>query len=182
MKRGKVSRQEGVYSSYDSTGVKFSRAGDVLFNMTSRLPKQSGATVQNIAVYCSLVQDDTLVLRLCLLNLDMGKYCTSKFYLITYHGHTFIGIGLQCHSWWGRKCRMSHDVHDILNAQIPTHTHIRNAAKLSNFLDRETKQIDELVSKERQKIEFIKQYRQALISQDGHRKNRFKRGNLINPL
>ena len=34
-----------------------------------------------------------------------------------------------------------------------------------DFLDRETKQIDRLISKERQKIELIKQYRQVLISQ-----------------
>ena len=37
--------------------------------------------------------------------------------------------------------------------------------QIANFLDHETKQIDELVSKEHQKIEFIKQYRQVLISQ-----------------
>ena len=34
-----------------------------------------------------------------------------------------------------------------------------------DFLDRETKQIDRLISKECQKIELIKQYRQVLISQ-----------------
>ena len=37
--------------------------------------------------------------------------------------------------------------------------------QIANFLDHETKQIDELVSKEHQKIELIKQYRQVLISQ-----------------
>ena len=37
--------------------------------------------------------------------------------------------------------------------------------QIVNFLDCKTQQIDTLVSKERQKIELIKQYRQVLISQ-----------------
>ena len=37
--------------------------------------------------------------------------------------------------------------------------------QIANFLDRKTKQIDELISTEQQKIELLKEYRQSLISE-----------------
>ena len=50
------------------------------------------------------------------------------------------------------------------NFQLPIPSH-QERKQIVNFLNHKTKQIDELVSKERQKIELIKKYRQALISQ-----------------
>ncbi len=37
--------------------------------------------------------------------------------------------------------------------------------QITNFLDRKTQQIDELISTERRKIERLKEYRQSLISE-----------------
>ena len=56
-------------------------------------------------------------------------------------------------------------VEEYISNLIPIPSSKNEQMKIVNFLDRETKQIDELISKERQKIEFIKKYRQALISQ-----------------
>ena len=55
------------------------------------------------------------------------------------------------------------EVSNIISVVLP----LSEQHQIANFLDHETKQIDELVSKEHQKIEFIKQYRQVLISQAG---------------
>ena len=38
-------------------------------------------------------------------------------------------------------------------------------AQIANFLDRKTKQIDELIAAEQRKIELLKEYRQSLISE-----------------
>ena len=56
-------------------------------------------------------------------------------------------------------------VEEYISNLIPIPSSKNEQMKIVNFLDRETKQIDELISKERQKIELIKKYRQALISQ-----------------
>ena len=52
----------------------------------------------------------------------------------------------------------------VENFRIPIPTY-QEQTQIANFLDRETKQIDELISKKTQKIELIKKYRQALIFQ-----------------
>ena len=56
------------------------------------------------------------------------------------------------------------DVYDILNAQIPI-TSYQEQTQIVNFLDRKTRQIDELTATEQQKIERLKEYRQSLISE-----------------
>ena len=136
------------YSSYDSAGVKF-QAGDVLFN---KLRVYLSKVV--FAEYSGYSLGEMIVLRPALK--DMGKYL---FYLML--SCRFIEY---CNAIADGVKMPRTDVHDILNAQIPLIPY-QERSQITNFLDRETKQIDELVSKERQKIEFIKQYRQALISQ-----------------
>ena len=56
-------------------------------------------------------------------------------------------------------------VEEYISNLIPIPSSKNEQMKIVNFLNRKTKQIDKLVSKERQKIELIKQYRQVLISQ-----------------
>ena len=56
-------------------------------------------------------------------------------------------------------------VEEYISNLIPIPSSKDEQIKIVNFLNCKTKQIDELVSKELQKIELIKQYRQALISQ-----------------
>ena len=106
------------------------------------------------AEYSGYSLGEMIVLRPALK--DMGKYL---FYLML--SCRFIEY---CNAIADGVKMPRTDVHDILNAQIPLIPY-QERSQITNFLDRETKQIDELVSKERQKIEFIKQYRQALISQ-----------------
>ena len=43
--------------------------------------------------------------------------------------------------------------------------YLKEQAANRNFLDRKTKQIDELISTEQRKIELLKEYRQSLISE-----------------
>ena len=56
-------------------------------------------------------------------------------------------------------------VEEYISNLVPIPSSKNEQMKIVDFLNRKTKQIDKLVSKERQKIELIKQYRQTLISQ-----------------
>ena len=54
---------------------------------------------------------------------------------------------------------------DIRNLELPRLPSLPIQHKIANFLDHKTKQIDELISTEGQKIELLKEYRQSLISE-----------------
>ena len=54
---------------------------------------------------------------------------------------------------------------DIRNLELPRLPSLPVQHKITNFLDRKTQQIDELLSTEQRKIELLKEYRQSLISE-----------------
>ena len=136
------------YSTYDSAGVKF-QAGDVLFN---KLRVYLSKVV--FAEYSGYSLGEMIVLRPALQ--DMGKYL---FYLML--SCRFIEY---CNAISDGVKMPRTDINDILNAQIPLISY-QERIQIANFLDCKTKQIDELISKERRKIGHLKEYRQALISE-----------------
>ena len=54
---------------------------------------------------------------------------------------------------------------DIRNLELPRLPFLSTQRKIVDFLNRKTKQIDELIAAERRKIELLKEYRQSLISE-----------------
>ena len=136
------------HSSYDSVGVKF-QAGDVLFN---KLRVYLSKVVFAKYGGCSL--GEMIVIRPFLQR--MGKYL---FYLML--SSRFIEY-CNAISYGVKMPRTSVD--DILDAQIPM-TSDQEQAQITNFLDRKTQQIDDLISEEQRKIELLKEYRQSLISE-----------------
>ena len=144
-KTGKVLN---FYSSYDSSGVKF-QVGDVLFN---KIRVYLNKVV--FAEYDGYSLGEMIVMRPSLQG--MGKYL---FYLML--SSRFIEY---CNSI-SRGAKMPRvDAYDILDAQIPIMSY-QEQTQITNFLDRKTKQINELVATEQRKIELLKEYRQSLISE-----------------
>ena len=136
------------YSSYDAVGVKF-QVGDILFN---KLRVYLNKVV--FAEYKGYSLGEMIVIRVSLQ--DMGKYL---FYFML--SSRFIGY---CNSIsYGVKMPRT-AVDDILNAKIPIPLD-QEKLQIANFLDHKTRQIDELITAERRKIELLKEYRQSLISE-----------------
>ena len=136
------------YSSYDAVGVKF-QDEDVLFN---KIRVYLSKVI--FAEYAGYSLGEMIVLRPTLQGI--GKYL---FYFML--SNRFIGY---CNSIsYGAKMPRT-AISDILNAPIPvTQTH--EQTQIANFLDRKTKQIDELIAVEQQKIQRLTEYRHALISE-----------------
>ena len=136
------------YSSYDSGGVKF-QSGDVLFN---KLRVYLSKVV--FAEYSGYSLGEMIVIRPSLQ--DTGKYL---FYLML--SCRFIEY---CNSISEGVKMPRTAVDDILNAQIPIPT-TQEQTQITNFLDRKTKQIDELIRLKEQRIELLQEQRAALINQ-----------------
>ncbi len=136
------------YSSYDSSGVKF-QIGDVLFN---KIRVYLNKVV--FAEYDGYSLGEMIVMRPSLQG--MGKYL---FYFML--SSRFIEY---CDSIsYGAKMPRT-AVDDILNAQIPI-TSDKEQRQIANFLDRKTKQIDELIHIKERRIELLQEQRTALINQ-----------------
>ena len=137
-----------LYSSYDSTGVKF-QAGDVLFNkLRVYLSKvvfteYSGYSLGEMIVIKPSLQDSGKHLFYLMLSRRFIEYCNS------------ISEGVKMPRT---------DVDDILNAQIPLASY-EEQAPIANFLDRKTGQIDELIRIKERRIELLQEQRAALINQ-----------------
>ena len=136
------------YSSYDSLGVKF-QVGDVLFN---KIRVYLNKVVY--AEYDGYSLGEMIIIRPSLQN--VGKYL---FYLML--SSRFIEY---CNSI-SRGAKMPRtDVYDILGAQIPIASY-QEQAQIANFLNRKTKQIDELIRIKERRIELLQAQRTALINQ-----------------
>ena len=137
-----------LYSSYDSTGVKF-QAGDVLFNkLRVYLSKvvfteYSGYSLGEMIVIKPSLQDSGKHLFYLMLSCRFIEYCNS------------VSEGVKMPRT---------DVDDILNAQIPL-TSDQEQTQIANFLDRKTGQIDELIRIKERRIELLQEQRTALINQ-----------------
>ena len=137
-----------LYSSYDSTGVKF-QAGDVLFNkLRVYLSKvvfteYSGYSLGEMIVIKPSLQDLGKHLFYLMLSCRFIEYCNS------------ISEGVKMPRT---------DVDDILNAQIPLASY-EEQSQIANFLDRKTGQIDELLRIKERRIELLQEQRTTLINQ-----------------
>ena len=136
------------YSSYDSIGVKF-QVGDVLFN---KIRVYLNKVV--FAEYGGYSLGEMIVIRPSLE--DIGKYL---FYLML--SSRFIEY---CNSISKGAKMPRTDVYDILNAQIPI-TSYQEQTQIANFLDRKTKQIDELIRIKERRIELLQAQRTTLVNQ-----------------
>ena len=136
------------YSSYDSSGVKF-QVGDVLFN---KIRVYLNKVV--FAEYDGYSLGEMIVIRPALH--DMSKYL---FYVML--SNRFIEY---CDSIsYGAKMPRT-AVDDILNAKIPIPLD-QEKFQIANFLDRKTKQIDELIRIKERQVELLQEQRTALINQ-----------------
>ena len=137
-----------LYSSYDSTGVKF-QAGDVLFNkLRVYLSKvvfteYSGYSLGEMIVIKPSLQDSGKHLFYLMLSCRFIEYCNS------------VSEGVKMPRT---------DVDDILNAQIPL-TSDQEQTQIVNFLDQKTRQIDELIRIKERRIELLQEQRTTLINQ-----------------
>ncbi len=137
-----------LYSSYDSTGVKF-QAGDVLFNkLRVYLSKvvfteYSGYSLGEMIVIKPSLQDSGKHLFYLMLSCRFIEYCNS------------VSEGVKMPRT---------DVDDILNAQIPL-TSDQEQTQIANFLERKTQQINELIRIKERRIELLQEQRTALINQ-----------------
>ena len=135
-------------SAHESIGVKF-QAGDVLFNkLRVYLSKVvfaewGGYSLGEMIVLRPFVEDTGKYLFYLMLSSRFIEYCNS------------ISFGV-------KMPRTSVD--DILNSKVPLATY-QEQAQIADFLDRKTKQIDELRSSEEGTIKLLKEYRQSLISE-----------------
>ena len=88
---------------------------------------------------------------------------TPEFFEYLYRTPLYMAQSLRF-SYGGCKdqyCLYSKDFKNIYTIFPPK----QEQTQIVNFLDRETQQIDELISAERRKIELLKEYRQSLISE-----------------
>ena len=137
-----------LYSPYDSVGVKF-QDGDVLFN---KLRVYLSKVV--FAEYSGYSLGEMIVIRPSSPN--TGKYL---FYLML--SCRFIEY---CNSISEGVKMPRTDVDEILNAQIPLTSH-QEETQITNFLDRKTGQIDELIRIKERRIKLLQEQRAALINQ-----------------
>ena len=134
------------YSPYDSVGVKF-QAGDVLFNkLRVYLSKvvfaeYSGYSLGEMIVVRPSLQDTGKYIYYLMLSPRFIEYCDSISY----------GVKMPRTS-----------VDDILNARIPLASY-QEQTQIVNFLDRKTKQIDELIRIKARRVELLQEQRTALI-------------------
>ena len=136
------------YSPYDSVGVKF-QAGDVLFNkLRAYLSKvvfaeYSGYSLGEMIVVRPALQDTGKYLFYLMLSPRFIEYCDSISY----------GVKMPRTS-----------VDDILSARIPLASY-QEQTQIVNFLDRKTKQIDELIRIKARRVELLHEQRAVLINQ-----------------
>ena len=136
------------YSPHDSVGVKF-QAGDVLFNkLRVYLSKvifaeYSGYSLGEMIVVRPSLQDTAKYVFYLMLSPRFIEYCDSMSY----------GVKMPRTS-----------VDDILNAQIPLASY-QEQIQIVNFLDRKTKQIDELIRIKARRVELLQEQRTVLINQ-----------------
>ncbi len=136
------------YSPHDSVGVKF-QAGDVLFNkLRVYLSKvifaeYSGYSLGEMIVVRPSLQDTAKYVFYLMLSPRFIEYCDSMSY----------GVKMPRTA-----------VDDILNAQIPLASY-QEQIQIVNFLDRRTKQIDELIRIKARRVELLQEQRTVLINQ-----------------
>ena len=136
------------YSPHDSVGVKF-QAGDVLFNkLRVYLSKvifaeYSGYSLGEMIVVRPSLQDTAKYVFYLMLSPRFIEYCDSMSY----------GVKMPRTA-----------VDDILNAQIPLASY-QEQIQIVNFLDRKTKQIDELIRIKARRVELLQEQRTVLINQ-----------------
>ena len=145
-------RQEGVYLPENCV------PREQMLNDYDLLLSRSGATVGKSYLHLEAGQYTSAGY---LVRFNFGDYCASKFIYYVTQSHFY-------RNWLEQQIIIS-TIQNVngekySNFQLPIPSH-QERKQIVNFLNHKTKQIDELVSKERQKIELIKKYRQALISQ-----------------
>ena len=165
---------------YTTEGIRLIRITDIdekggLRKGGVYLPENCVPQEQMLNGYDLLLSRSGATVGKSYLHLEAGQY-TSAGYLVRfnfgdYYTSKFIYYVTQSHFYrnWLEQRIIIATIQNVngekySNFQLPIPSH-QERKHIVNFLNYKTKQIDEFVSKERQKIELIKQYRQALISQ-----------------
>ena len=135
------------YSDYTGEGMKFI-GGDILLNKLRIYLKKILITEND-----GFSMGEMIVLR----TIDG----INKYYYYTLFNQGLIDL-LNNQSTGVKLPRVSPDT--ILNSEI-VYPPIEEQKKIVEYLDKQTKEIDDLVFMERNKIELLKEYRQSLISE-----------------
>ena len=165
---------------YTTEGIRLIRITDIdekggLRKGGVYLPENCVPREQMLNGYDLLLSRSGATVGKSYLHLEAGQY-TSAGYLVRfnfgdYYTSKFIYYVTQSHFYrnWLEQQIIIATIQNVngekySNFQLPIPSH-QERKHIVNFLNYKTKQIDEFVSKERQKIDLIKQYRQVLISQ-----------------
>ena len=145
-------RQKGVYLHENCVPQK------QMLNSYDLLFSRSGATVGKSYLH---LEEGKYTSAGYLVRFNFGDYCTSKFIYYITLSHFY-------QDWLEQQIIIS-TIQNVngekySNFQIPIPSH-EEQKQIVNFLDSKTKRIDELISKERRKIQLLKKYCQALISE-----------------
>lgn len=136
-----------LYSDYTGEGMKFIK-GDILLNKLRIYLKKI-----LITDYEGFSMGEMIVLR----TIDG----INKFYYYTLFNQGLIDL-LNNQSTGIKLPRVSPET--ILNSKI-IYPSIEEQKKIVEYIDKHTKEIDDLISLEQNKIELLKEYRQSLISE-----------------
>ena len=145
-------RQEGVYLAENYVPQ------EQVLNNYDLLLSRSGATVGKSYLH---LEEGTYTSAGYLVRFNFGDYCTSKFIY-------YVTLSRFYRNWLEQQIIIS-TIQNVngekySNFQLPIPLH-QERKQIVVFLDSKTKQIDELIAAEGQKIELLKEYRQSLISE-----------------
>lgn len=145
-------RQKGVYLSEACVPQ------EQMLNSYDLLLSRSGATVGKSYLH---LEKGKYTSAGYLVRFNFGDYYTSKFIYYVTLSHFY-------RNWLEQQIIIS-TIQNVngekySNFQLPIPSH-QEQKQIVSFLDRKTKQIDELIATEQRKIELLKEYRQSLISE-----------------
>ena len=145
-------RQKGVYLSEDCVPQ------EQILNSYDLLLSRSGATVGKSYLH---LEKGKYASAGYLVRFNFDDYWTSKFIYYLTLSHFY-------RNWLEQQIIIS-TIQNVngekySNFQLPIPSH-QEHKQIVQFLNCKTQQIDELISAEHQKIEFLKEYRQSLISE-----------------
>ena len=145
-------RQKGVYLPEDCVPQ------EQMLNSYDLLLSRSGATVGKSYLH---FEEGKYTSAGYLVRFNFGDYCTSKFIYYVTLSHFY-------RNWLEQQIIIS-TIQNVngekySNFQLPIPLH-QERKQIVAFLDSKTEQIDELIAAEQRKIEILKEYRQAFISE-----------------
>ncbi len=148
---------KGLVESTETDRARYSvKEGDVFFTRTSETTEEIG-----ISSTCMKTIENCVFSGFLIRFRNISKVLTkdfSKYYFPSHLPRIFLAREVNIVT----RSSLSQELLKRLPVLLPSP---KEQEEIANFLDRKTEQIDELISTEQRKIEFLKEYRQSLISE-----------------